>query len=136
MGRPKGSKNKPKLPEPMQDPVPDAIPPTAISVPPAAWSIDDWKNNVGIQHQLQVLLDDPIMRMAFHSLLVQGLPCSRAAVVPGVSAEAMTLYDSQRLHNRSGFTGFYKALHNLARLKNAPEPKAGWGTKELLEEDE
>jgi hypothetical protein len=54
--------------------------------------------------------------------------------VPGVTADAMTLLDSQRLHNRSGFVGFYKALHSLARLKNAPEPKVGWGVADLLDD--
>ena len=136
MGRPKGSKNKPKIPAPLIAPVAEEPKPTPLSVPPAAWTVDDWKKNPGIQARLQQMLDDPIMRMAFHSLLVTAVPCSRAVIVPGVDAAAMTLLDSQRMHNRSGFVGFYKALHNLARRKDEPEPTAGWGVKPLMEEDE
>jgi hypothetical protein len=136
MARPKGAKNKPKLLAPIQVPVLEAPRPTPISVPPAAWSVDEWRGNPAVQNQLQQMLDTSIMRMAFQSLLITGLPSSRAAIVPGVSAEAMTLLDSQRLHNRTGFVGFYKALHSLARLKNAPEPKTGWGAADLLPDDD
>ena len=137
MGRPLGSKNKPKIPPPIvveQPAAPPVVPP--ISIPPVAWTRDQWEASPSVQAQLQRYLDDPIMRMAFQSLLVTALPCSKATVVPGVSADAITLHDSQRLHNRSGFVGFYKALHNLARFKETPPPKGGWGIQNLLEEDE
>src|ERR1039458_5820358 len=91
MARPKGSRNKPKLPPPIAAPiaapVADDPQPTPISVPPAAWSVDNWRANPGLQIQLQQLLDTPILRMAFQSLLVTGLPSSRAGVVPGVTAD-------------------------------------------------
>jgi hypothetical protein len=134
MARPKGAKNKPKLLAPIQVPEPAVPQPTSISVPPVAWSLENWRSRPDVQSQLQQLLDNNILRLAFQSLLVAGLPSSRAAIVPGVSAEAMTLLDSQRLHNRSGYIGFYRALHSLARLKNAPEPKAGWGVAPLLDD--
>ncbi len=136
MGRPKGSRNKPKVPLPLESPKPAPAVSTPMSTPPVAWTKEDWQKNPTVQHMLKSLLDDPILRMAFQSLLVQALPAARAAVYPNVSAEALAQHDAFKLHNRSGFVGFYRSLHNLALLKGEPEPTAGWGTAELVEEDE
>ena len=136
MGRPKGSKNKPKFPPPIEPPKVEEPKPTPISIPPVAWTPDDWKANPAVQQLLKNILDDPVFRMACQSLLVTALPCAKPVVAPNVDAAALAYHDSMKLHNRSGFVGFFRALHKLVQLKGAPTPKTGWGEAELIPEDE
>ncbi len=79
------------------------------------------------------MLQNPLLKMAFQTLMVTAMPSAApvTTLVPGVSAEAMALVDSNRYHHRSGFTAFYKALHNLARLADVKKQGAEWG--DLLE---
>lgn len=73
--------------------------------------------------------------MAAQTLLITAMPNAKPfQLIQGVSADALALADSNRYHHRSGFTQFYRALHNLARPNNVQKKGADWG--ELLEEDE
>jgi hypothetical protein len=141
MPRPKGSKNKPKSvdvsrrPFPLETPKPEQAPPIPVVPPPHSWSVKHWKSNPAAQHELQVMLDNPIFKMACHTLMMSAMPAAIPGMIPpGMSAETAAMNDSQRLFHKSGFAAFYRALHNLARpaamIKRDPE----FG--DLLDEDE
>ncbi len=74
--------------------------------------------------------------MAFATLLHAAMPSAPPVtnLIPGVSAEAMALADSNRYHHRSGMTHFYRALHGLARPVNSVKYQSEWG--ELLDDSE
>lgn len=106
------------------------------SAPTHILTHQQWKDTPNLQRELQALLDSSIFQLACQTLLVTAIPNARPVtdLIPGVSAEAMALADSNRYHNRSGFSQFYRAIHNLARPKNTKKIGAGFG--ELLPEEE
>lgn len=116
----------PSLPAPALTPRP---------VPPVALTPEQWKQRPDLQVQLGEMLNNPVMRMAFQTLLVTAMPNSspNRELVAGVSAEAMMLADSNRYHNRSGFAQFHRGLLNLARSAKIKLEGREWG--ELLPED-
>lgn len=106
-----------------------------VTMPAHTLTTAQWQGNPSIQTQLQDMLDSPIFKMACQTLLVTAMPNAKPfELIPGVTADAMALADSNRYHHRSGFTQFYRGLHNLARPVNSAKRGADWG--ELLQEDE
>lgn len=106
------------------------------SLPVHAFTFKQWQENASLQIKLQAVLDDPVLKMAFQTLLLAAMPSASPVtqLIPGISADAMALTDSNRYHHRSGMTHMHRALHSLARAKSATKHGAEWG--ELLPEDE
>ncbi len=121
---------------PLSAPLPPPEPPVRPQLPPHAFTVSQWKKNPVLQHELQIILDQPVLRMAFQTLMLAALPGAMPVteLVPGVSAEAMALADSNRYHHRSGMSFLHRALQGLARSKNVVETQAPWGR--LLPESE
>lgn len=110
-------------------PKPKSVPSTPVTL-----SLKDWMSDSSLQIQLRAQLETPVMRSALQTLLMQALPSATPdTLVPGVSAEAMSLADANRYHNRSGFASFYKALQAMA---NPPAKAKTSVAKELVPEDE
>lgn len=106
------------------------------SLPVHAFTFKQWQENASLQIKLQAVLDDPVLRLAFQTLLLAAMPNASPVtqLIPGISADAMALSDSNRYHHRSGMSHMYRALHALARPKSAIKRGAEFG--ELLPEDE
>jgi hypothetical protein len=80
------------------------------------FSVANWKSNKAMQFELQKALDLPVLKRAFATILTTAMPGASPLVEPGMSAEASMLQTNNLYHNRSGFTQFHRALHNLAKL--------------------
>src|SRR5882757_5317393 len=109
-----------------QEPVPQ--PPPTLQ-PLRALTPKQWRENKVLRQDLERMLNSPTMQMAFDTLLRQAMPnaAPSSSVVPGVSAEAMTLETNNRYHNRSGFTQFHRALFALTSEQKDHKMKSAWG---------
>jgi|ERR1043166_1871130 hypothetical protein len=119
------------------EPLPET-PAAPLPQPVHYWSVEQWKKNPVAQQHLQKLLDDPMMRMAFQTLLQMTMPKSMPGkeLVPGVSAEALMLQDNNKFHHRCGMTAMYRLLHGLARPAGDKDTKRQLPWGELQPEDE
>lgn len=100
------------------------------------YTFKDWQNNGALQAELRALLDHPVLKHAFQTILHAAMPSAPpvSPIMPGISAEAIALTNNNRYMHRSGMTHVYRIMHALARPKTTAKAGSEWG--ELIPEDE